>query len=93
MTTPQDPYSNPPGWTDPYKDLSNISGDDPLPPMEPPTTPPAGVVRGAKVNGYLPGTLAQLSSRAATAAAVVALRQRPGYLARLREASQDDGFR
>ncbi len=41
MSDPQDPYANPPGWTDPYAGLSDLSGHEPLPPMEPPTTPPA----------------------------------------------------
>ncbi len=57
MTTPQDPYSNPPGWTDPYADLTNISGDDPLPPMEPPTTPPAQPPSSPLLTGLIIGLL------------------------------------
>lgn len=57
MTTPQDPYSNPPGWTDPYADLTNISGDDPLPPMEPPTTPPAQPPGSPLLTGLIIGLL------------------------------------
>ena len=57
MTTPQDPYSNPPGWTDPYSDLTNISGDDPLTPMEPPTTPPAQPPGSPLLTGLIIGLL------------------------------------
>ena len=57
MTTPQDPHSNPPGWTDPYADLTNISGDDPLPPMEPPTTPPAQPPGSPLLTGLIIGLL------------------------------------
>lgn len=57
MTTPEDPYSNPPGWTDPYADLTNISGDDPLPPMEPPTTPPAQPPSSPLLTGLIIGLL------------------------------------
>lgn len=57
MTTPQDPYSNPPGWTDPYADLTDISGDDPLPPMEPPTTPPAQPPSSPLLTGLIIGLL------------------------------------
>jgi hypothetical protein len=57
VTTPQDPYSNPPGWTDPYADLTNISGDDPLPPMEPPTTPPAQPPSSPLLTGLIIGLL------------------------------------
>jgi len=41
VSDPQDPYDNLPGWTDPYADLTDLSGDAPLPPMESPATPPA----------------------------------------------------
>ncbi len=57
MTTPQDPYSNPPGWTDPYADLTDISDDDPLPPMEPPTTPPAQPPSSPLLTGLIIGLL------------------------------------
>ena len=57
MTTPQDPYANPPGWTDPYADLTDISADDPLPPMEPPTTPPAQPPGSPLLTGLIIGLL------------------------------------
>jgi len=57
VTTPQDPYSNPPGWTDPYADLTDISDDDPLPPMEPPTTPPAQPPSSPLLTGLIIGLL------------------------------------
>jgi len=57
VTTPQDPYDNPPGWTDPYADLTDISGDDPLPPMEPPTTPPAQPPSSPLLTGLIIGLL------------------------------------
>ena len=57
MTGPQDPYDNPPGWTDPYADLSNMSGDEPLQPMEPPTTPPAQPPGSPLLTGLIIGLL------------------------------------
>ncbi len=41
MSEPRDPYDNPPGWTDPYGDLSDLTGDEPLPPLEDPDIPAA----------------------------------------------------
>jgi hypothetical protein len=41
MSEPRDPFDNPPGWTDPYDDLSGLTGDEPIPPLEDPDTPPA----------------------------------------------------
>ena len=41
MSEPKDPFDNPPGWTDPYDDLTDLSGDDPIPPLEDPSTPAA----------------------------------------------------
>jgi hypothetical protein len=41
MTEPRDPFDNPPGWTDPYDDLSDLTGDEPMPPLEDPDTPAA----------------------------------------------------
>jgi hypothetical protein len=41
MTEPRDPSDNPPGWTDPYGDLSDLTGDEPMPPLEDPDTPAA----------------------------------------------------
>lgn len=57
MTGPQDPYDNPPGWTDPYADLSNMSGNEPLQPMEPPTTPPAQPPGSPLLTGLIIGLL------------------------------------
>ncbi len=57
MSDPQDPYANPPGWTDPYEDLTDLSGDDPLPPMEPPTTPPAQPPGSPLLTGLIIGLL------------------------------------
>ncbi|MEN8041384.1 MAG: hypothetical protein ABFR95_07765, partial [Actinomycetota bacterium] len=57
MTTPEDPHANPPGWTDPYAELTNISGDDPIPPMEPPTTPPAQPPSSPLLTGLIIGLL------------------------------------
>jgi len=41
MTEPKDPFDNPPGWTDPYDDLTDLTGDEPIPPLEDPSTPAA----------------------------------------------------
>ena len=41
MSEPRDPFDNPPGWTDPYDDLSDLTGDEPMPPLEDPSTPAA----------------------------------------------------
>ena len=41
VSDPKDPYGNPPGWTDPYADLTDISGSDPIPPLEDPNIAPA----------------------------------------------------
>ena len=43
MADPNDPfdYENPPGWTDPYSDLSDLTGEEPIPPLEPAGQPPA----------------------------------------------------
>ena len=57
MTGPQDPYDNPPGWTDPYADLSNMSDGEPLQPMEPPTTPPAQPPGSPLLTGLIIGLL------------------------------------
>jgi hypothetical protein len=44
VSEPRDPFDfdNPPGWTDPYAELSDLTGDEPLPQLEPEGTPPAG---------------------------------------------------
>ncbi|GMR02964.1 MAG: hypothetical protein BMS9Abin20_1320 [Acidimicrobiia bacterium] len=57
MSDPQEPYANPPGWTDPYEDLTDLSGDDPLPQMEPPTTPPAQPPGSPLLTGLIIGLL------------------------------------
>jgi hypothetical protein len=57
VSDPQDPYDNLPGWTDPYADLTDISGDAPLPPMEPPTTPPAQPPGSPLLTGLIIGLL------------------------------------
>ncbi|MCL1587088.1 MAG: hypothetical protein M3092_01625 [Actinomycetia bacterium] len=57
MSDPQDPYENLPGWTDPYADLTDISGDTPLPPMEPPATPPAQPPGSPLLTGLIIGLL------------------------------------
>ncbi|MFO7699635.1 MAG: hypothetical protein R6W79_03385 [Acidimicrobiia bacterium] len=57
MSDPYDPHQNPPGWTDPYADLSNLSGNEPLPPMEPPTTPPAQPPGSPLLTGLIIGLL------------------------------------
>ena len=57
MTDSQEPYDNPPGWTDPYADLNDLSGDEPLAPMEPPTTPPAQPPGSPLLTGLIIGLL------------------------------------
>jgi hypothetical protein len=41
LSEPRDPFDNPPGWTDPYDDLSDLTGDEPMPDLEDPSTPVA----------------------------------------------------
>jgi hypothetical protein len=41
MSEPRDPFDEPPGWTDPYGDLNDLTGDEPIPPLEDPSTPAA----------------------------------------------------
>ena len=57
MTDSQEPFDNPPGWTDPYADLNDMSGDEPLQPMEPPTTPPAQPPGSPLLTGLIIGLL------------------------------------
>ncbi|MEN8238692.1 MAG: hypothetical protein ABFR53_05770 [Actinomycetota bacterium] len=57
MSDPQDPYDNLPGWTDPYADLTDLSGNAPLPPMEPPATPPAQPPGSPLLTGLIIGLL------------------------------------
>ncbi len=57
MSDPKDPYGNPPGWTDPYSDLTDISGGDPLPPLENPNTPQATPPGSPLLTGLVVGLL------------------------------------
>lgn len=57
MSDPHDPYGNPPGWTDPYSDLTDISGSDPIPPLEDPRTPPATPPGSPLLTGLVVGLL------------------------------------
>ncbi len=57
VSDPKDPYGNPPGWTDPYSDLTNISGTDPIPPLEDPRTPPATPPGSPLLTGLVVGLL------------------------------------
>jgi hypothetical protein len=57
VTDSQEPYDNPPGWTDPYADLNDLSGNEPLAPMEPPTTPPAQPPGSPLLTGLIIGLL------------------------------------
>lgn len=57
MSDPHDPNQNPPGWTDPYAELNDLSGDEPLQPMEPPTTPPAQPPGSPLLTGLIIGLL------------------------------------
>ena len=57
MSDPKDPYGNPPGWTDPYSELTNISGSDPVPPLEDPRTPAATPPGSPLLTGLVVGLL------------------------------------
>ena len=57
MSDPLDPYGNPPGWTDPYADLTGISGSAPIPPLEDPTIPPATPPGSPLLTGLVVGLL------------------------------------
>jgi hypothetical protein len=57
VSDPKDPYGNPPGWTDPYSDLTNISGSDPIPPLEDPRTPAATPPGSPLLTGLVVGLL------------------------------------
>ncbi len=39
MSDPRDPFDG--GWTEPYDDLTDLTGDEPIPPLEDPGTPAA----------------------------------------------------
>jgi hypothetical protein len=57
VSDPKDPYGNPPGWTDPYSELTNISGSDPVPPLEDPRTPAATPPGSPLLTGLVVGLL------------------------------------
>ena len=57
MSDSQGPSDNPPGWTDPYADLSDLSGDEPLPQLESPSTPPATPPGSPLLTGLIIGLL------------------------------------
>lgn len=57
MSDSQGPHDNPPGWTDPYADLSDLSGDEPLPQLESPSTPPATPPGSPLLTGLIIGLL------------------------------------
>jgi len=57
VSDPRDPYGNPPGWTDPYSDLTDMSGSDPIPPLEDPQTPPATPPGSPLLTGLVVGLL------------------------------------
>ena len=57
MSDPKDPYGNPPGWTDPYSDLTDISGNAPIPPLEDPQTPAATPPGSPLLTGLVVGLL------------------------------------
>jgi hypothetical protein len=57
MSEPRDPFDNPPGWTDPYGDLNDLTGDEPIPPLEDPSTPPATPPGSPLLTGLVVGLL------------------------------------
>ena len=57
VSDPKDPYGNPPGWTDPYSDLTDISGNAPIPPLEDPQTPAATPPGSPLLTGLVVGLL------------------------------------
>ena len=57
VSDPNDPYGNPPGWTDPYSDLTDISGTAPIPPLEDPQTPAATPPGSPLLTGLVVGLL------------------------------------
>ena len=61
MSDPRNPeggqYENPPNWTDPYADLNDLTGDEPLPRLEHPATPPAAPPRSPLLTGLIIGLL------------------------------------
>jgi len=57
VSDPRDPYGNPPGWTDPYSDLTDMSGNGPIPPLEDPGIPPATPPGSPLLTGLVVGLL------------------------------------
>lgn len=57
MSEPRDPFDNQPGWTDPYEDLNDLTGDEPIPPLEDPSTPPATPPGSPLLTGLVVGLL------------------------------------
>jgi hypothetical protein len=61
VSYPRDPnggtHDNPPGWTDPYADLTDLTGDEPIPQLEPASTPPATPPRSPLLTGLIIGLL------------------------------------
>jgi hypothetical protein len=59
VSEPRDPfdYENPPGWTDPYAGLADLTGEEPLVQLEPSGTPPAGPPRSPLLTGLIIGLL------------------------------------
>ena len=57
MSDPRDPFDNPPGWTDPYSDLTDLTGDEPVPPLEDESVPPATPPRSPLLTGLIVGLL------------------------------------
>ena len=53
MSEPRDPTD----WTDPYDDLSGLTGDEPIPPLEDPGTPPATPPGSPLLTGLVVGLL------------------------------------
>ena len=53
MSEPRDPTD----WTDPYDDLSGLTGDEPIPPLEDPDTPPATPPGSPLLTGLVVGLL------------------------------------
>ncbi len=58
MSDPREPYEpNPPGWTDPYADLADLTGDEPMPRLEDPSVPPAQPPASPLLTGLIIGLL------------------------------------
>ncbi len=57
MSEPRDPSDKPPGWTDPYEDLTDLTGDEPIPPLEDPSTPAATPPGSPLLTGLVVGLL------------------------------------